>query len=1265
MSAFECGATALGIILAYYGRWLPMSVLREACGVSTRGVTAAGMLKAARHYGLYAQGYRVATSSQLVGVALPFISYWNVNHFVVVEGFTKTTILLNDPAQGKRRVTYATFDQEMSGVVLTFAPSSTFQRGGSPPTLWHTLFAHLREFGGMSIVVGMLILCLAGAALAVPLVVQHMLDNGANGAPWLLVGIALLSGVLVWGQQHLLAQIEANVAWREAQHYVRHLLQLPRSFLALRYASDLAYRMTHTATIAMLLSGQFAATLLHMGMASVFIIVLLGYDPLLGGIGAGAALVLALSIAWLEHALSQRHDYQQSVTEKHKLYTILEDGLYARESLRALGGEKALLRRLHDQHNRLLQATQTLTSHTSHILRLPMIFTAIVPVCLLGMGVWRIQEGGGELTPGELGAIYLLTLGLVVPLRMLTSLTLELRAANDATQRLDDVVQTPVVPSPIASANQAGNSPLLLALHKITVGYSRHDPPLLTNINLEVAQGQIIALVGKSGSGKSTLAALAAGLEEPWSGEVYRAAGVVLVEQNAILFDGTIRDNLTLWDTTIATDVIIAATQDACIHEIILALPQGYDTVISNNGVGMVSGGERQRLILARAFVLNPTLLLLDEAISAIDDTTCQHIIANIRCRQCAALVISHNTAITRLCDETIVLPTLSLAPPPVQTTIQFPSPTPLPTCASPPEQHTAPLAPPAPLPPPPLTLGRVLRFSLHGTIPHLVRIISTTLTIGLALLALPLAIPRLIDSPLGQPPSFWVVLLLSGMALAAVVAQGIHHRARQHIEQTSGSRLLLALWQRVFAIPVVVLNRFSPNDLITHLYAFTQAYQAVIHAGIQLGQMGILVGLPLGALLLLSPPVGKAVLVFVFIWGVMTILLARPLVLAEEQVATSERQEQHRLLQYLAGHATIRTGNAEDRAYNQWVVSYQSKTTQLAQYQRYYATQELMIILFHPLLFAVGLTAVGFSTPALSIGYQLAIVSLLAQTHAALTPMSSLISTCFAIVPAFERVHSLLIAPLDRTDTLLTPHLVRGEIRLVGVSYQYDSDSNNGHARQATGLTVLDNLSLTIQPGECVALMGSSGSGKTTLLRLLLGFFKPQQGTIFYDGQELEQLDPQAIRQHMGVVLQDQHILPGNIWFNLVGERDIPLSQIAQAIAVVGLDTWLCQLPMGVKTPLTEGGITLSGGQKQQVFLARALAAQPKIVLLDETFKSLDKPICQRILAYIRENQATCVFITHNPHLAALADRVLVLEQGVCHTVAHMGGFPQQETTL
>lgn len=1283
MAAFECGAVALGSILAYYGRWLPMDELRRACGVSTRGVTAAGMLGAARRYGLQAQGYRVEHIQQLEALPPPFIVYWNVNHFVVVEGFANGLVYLNDPASGRRRVTRTAFAEALSGVVLTFAPGPTFQPGGAPPSVGRALLARLTGPGLSGALTALLLLAvlLALTTLALPLVAQQWVDSAAGSAsvpswPLLLGGAALVAAALTWGQQHLLAVVEARVAGRGARDYVRHLLHLPPDFVVLRYVGDLARRIMLNDSMAALLSGQVAATAFHLIIAALSIVVLLSYDVLLGGVGVALAGLSVVGLRLLEHHEQHQHNQQRAAREQHHLLLLLEDGLHAVETLKATGGEASLLRRLQQQHARFSQAATPLATHAARLALLPALFAALVPVVVVVGGAHRVAVG--TLSPGAVVAIYLLTMGLTVPLRMLTHLVPHLRAASDDVRLLEDVLHTPAAASlpsltPPPEAAPPDHPPPRLSLRDITMGYSPGAPPLLDHITLDIAAGRLVALVGRSGSGKSTLAAIAAGLQQPWAGAVHTTGGgAFLVEQQPALFDGTIRENLTLWDTTIPEAVIIQAAQDAGIHDPIMARPHGYDTPL-NEYHQRLSGGEQQRLALARALAHTaptPPMLLLDEATSALDAATRQRIYANLRRRQGSALVMTHYPQTVAGCDEVVVLHSGHLVErgPPAQVqhaggvyaSLFDPAPpaatpdsAPPPTAASNAQmgrlhrhdqqaqqsrqRETSP--PPPPLPSHPLTLREILWYGYRSSTREMVLVVGAALVGGGAVLALPLALPLLVAS--GGGPVGPVVAVVLLMALAGVVGHMVQERAVQRMEQQSDARLVLALWQRILTLPVASLCRTPPGELSENVIAFTSACRMAARAGAAVVTGVLLALLPLVVLFRYSALVGMVGATLAALMLLAVFSLSRRLSRHEHQQATQQHRQQQLLEQFIRGQSTLRTARAESRALACWWERFHALYTPGQRIPPPFRALE-MLYSAGPLLLVAGVLAtLTTAAPSLSPGHQIAALVVVAQVQAALLPLAFVGQEVLATGPVFARIQPFLATAAESAPPRRHPGRLRGAITVDGVCFGYPS-SGAGDAQP-----VLNGVSLHIEPGEWVVLTGPSGAGKSTLVRLLLGFALPQSGAIFYDGYEVGPLDMPAVREQMGVVLQHQRIVPGNLWYNIAGERDLSRQQVEETAALVGLDALIRQMPMGLKTPLTEGGVTLSGGQRQQIFLARALVAQPAIVLLDEATSALDGRLHQRIITHLASMSATRILITHDARLAAQADRVVTLERG------------------
>jgi len=678
MEAVECGAAALAIVLAYYGRWVPLEELRHECGVSRDGSKASNVLRAARKYGLEAKGYKYEDLDKLFDLEFPVILFWNFNHFLVLDGFDGDRVFLNDPAQGPRTITLQELDASYSGVVLTFKPGPEFRKGGTPPNMVPAL---RRRLTGSERALMFTVLCglfLVVPGLVIPTFTRVFIDEYlVSGQAWMVRPLLLamgatvvVQGLLTWLQRYYLLRLETKLALVTSSEFFNHILRLPAAYFGQRFAGEIGSRVQINDRVAKVVSGKLATTVIDSVMTVFYAILMLVYDVVLTVVVIGIALlnVLAIKLA----ARIRTDASRRLMQDKGKLMGTAMNGLRMIETLKATGSEGEFFARWAGYYAKTINTEQQLGVLTQVSTAVPAFVQTVATAAVLVLGGLKVMNG--ELTVGMLVAYQTLLASFTRPLASFVQFGSTLQELQADMNRLDDVLRYPEDPQYQQDRDRVPYDPKVVKLsgqvelRNISFGYSPLEKPLIEGFDLVVKPGRRVALVGGSGSGKSTIAKLVSGLYEPWQGEILfdgkprkqiprdlLVNSIGMVDQEVFLFGGTVSENVTMWDPTIAPGRIQQACYDAEIDEVIQAREGGYKATVQEGG-GNFAGGQCQRLEIARALVGEPTLLILDEATSALDPTTEARIDEAMRRRGCSAIIIAHRLSTIRDCDEIIVL---------------------------------------------------------------------------------------------------------------------------------------------------------------------------------------------------------------------------------------------------------------------------------------------------------------------------------------------------------------------------------------------------------------------------------------------------------------------------------------------------------------------------------------------------------------------------------------------------------------------------------
>jgi NHLM bacteriocin system ABC transporter peptidase/ATP-binding protein len=677
MEAVECGAAALAIILAYYGRIVPLEELRQECGVSRDGSKASNMMKAARRYGLVAKGFKHELED-LYDMKYPVVLFWNFNHFLVLEGFVKGKVYLSNPAQGPQVVTLEELDASFSGVVLTFEPGPEFKKGGDKPSMAAAL---RRRLSGSELALFYVLFC--GLFLVIPgLVVptfsrvfidEYLVAGRASLLKPLLIGMGMTAAVrmiLTWLQKYYLLRLETKLALKTSSQFFNHILRLPVAYFSQRFAGEIGSRVMINDKVATVVSGQLATTLLDSLLIVFYAALMFFYDVTLTIV---VILVGLLNVAVVRMVSRKRVDgARRLMQDKGKMNGTAMNGLRMIETLKATGSETEFFGRWAGYQAKSLRAEQLLGQLTEMTNSVPPLVNTVATVMVLLLGGLKVMNG--DLTVGMLVAYQSLMGFFMRPLQTLVTFGSTIQELEADMNRLDDVIKYPPDSQYAQDGQEEKRDGKVLKLsgqielRNITFGYSPLEKPLIENFNLSIKPGQRVALVGGSGSGKSTVSKLVAGLYEPWEGEVLFdgvsrkqhsrsliSNSLGMVDQDIFLFGGTIKENVTMWDATIPSGTVVQACRDAEIDEVIEAREGGYNGVVGEGG-GNFSGGQRQRLEIARALVGGPTILVLDEATSALDPSTEASIDDALRRRGCTTIIVAHRLSTIRDADEIVVM---------------------------------------------------------------------------------------------------------------------------------------------------------------------------------------------------------------------------------------------------------------------------------------------------------------------------------------------------------------------------------------------------------------------------------------------------------------------------------------------------------------------------------------------------------------------------------------------------------------------------------
>jgi ATP-binding cassette subfamily C protein len=675
MESVECGAAALAIILSHYGRVVPLAALRRDCNVSRDGSRVSNILQAARCYGLTAKAFKRDLPA-LAKLPYPYIVHWKFSHFLVVEGYKRGRVYLNDPGTGPRSIPMEEFRRAYTGVTMEFQPGPDFQRGGHRPTVLSGLWRRLRRslMPVSTAVFIALLLVLPGLAMPALMAafVDKVLVEGLKdwGRP-LVLGMCTATAMRAFLgsiQFRILRRLQQRLAVAETSRFVGHLLKLPASYYAQRLPGEVSSRIAFNDQVAEILSGRLATASIDVLMMVFYALVMWRVNHILTLVALSFAVLNFTVLGWVSRRRRERNACL-SVAQNRLTATGIS-GLQSIRTLKASALEYDFFSRWAGYFANLSNAHQELSIANYYLGLLPLLLTSLLTVLVLAIGGFEVI--GGRLSIGVLVAFQSLAISFLQPVNSLVALGATIQELEAQIDRLDDVLESPPHEENAHQPEATTSAPARLRGHvefrNVTFGFSPVSPPLIEDLSFTMLPGQRVAFVGGSGSGKSTIVRLMTGLYKPLSGEILfdgisasslsrevLANSLAMVDQDVTLFHASVRENLTLWDPTVPPERITRACSDALIDGVINALPEGISTGLLE-GAANLSGGQRQRLEIARALASDPSVLVLDEATNALDAETERLVDRNIRRRGCTCLIVAHRLSTVRDSDQILVL---------------------------------------------------------------------------------------------------------------------------------------------------------------------------------------------------------------------------------------------------------------------------------------------------------------------------------------------------------------------------------------------------------------------------------------------------------------------------------------------------------------------------------------------------------------------------------------------------------------------------------
>ncbi|MGQ3889439.1 cysteine peptidase family C39 domain-containing protein [Legionella sp. CNM-1927-20] len=675
MEATECGAASLAIILAYYGRYITAEELRYACGVSRDGTKAINIVKAARNYGMDAYGANLEIE-ELKKKKVPFIVYWGFNHFLVVEGFSKKKVYLNDPATGPRKISWDEFEKEYTGVILVLTPGLSFKKGGKPEfSIWKFLLTRLRRNYVALFFIILVTTLLIVPNIAIPIFTKAfidylLIDNQKSLISFVLFGLlftTVMTVLLTWLQLKFLNHLDIKLDAMNSVNFLWHLLHIPINFFQQRSNGDIVERSLISERIAAVIAKDLPALVVNTLKVISFglVIFILSWQ-----IWVALLLLVILNTSVLIISRRRLTDLGRKYAgAKGKLEGIETNGIQIIETLKISALEQYFFSRWASFYTKFLTAEHQLLLTKILASAIPNFFNLIINLSVIFLGAFFVIKG--ELTIGSIIAIQALIINFLIPLDAITNFFSNLFEMKGDMIRLKDITDTRI--DPLFKSSQFNSKDLekdidpILKINQLSFSYSPLDPPVIDSISMTIKQGEQIAIVGPSGSGKSSLAKLICGLNKPLLGEILfkdipyselnrtlLSEFITYVDQNVFLFSGSVRDNLSYWDRKFTDRELSAVLEQVYLGKDLL-LRGGLNLKLLEGGINL-SGGQRQRLELARALLLKPQLLILDEATSAMDPLLESAIYENLRKINCSLVIIAHRLSAVCGCDHIYVI---------------------------------------------------------------------------------------------------------------------------------------------------------------------------------------------------------------------------------------------------------------------------------------------------------------------------------------------------------------------------------------------------------------------------------------------------------------------------------------------------------------------------------------------------------------------------------------------------------------------------------